>query len=200
VNPGRLRHGCLLGFGGSLKARGGRRAGGCEHVLGIIVRVVDDHLCAGGSWRKCEGECERGRGAIECQPRGSLWSISTILETFTRPFVGPDALDDTVVFYKVLLNGQETLRFAYPEAGLTLAAVSSPRLSVLVIAGEAGRRRPFEVTALTIKASALEEFVTVLRAGGAEQLEPIQKTPVGRKTRFRHADGLVVEYVDHDAS
>jgi hypothetical protein len=31
---------------------------------------------------------------------------------------------------------------------------------------------------------------------GAEQLEAIQATPVGRKTRFRHPDGLVVEYVD----
>ncbi|HLN07543.1 MAG TPA: hypothetical protein VK281_01025 [Xanthobacteraceae bacterium] len=93
-----------------------------------------------------------------------------ILETFTRTFVDRDALDRAVAFYKALLNGEQPLRFAYPEAGLTLAAGSSPRLSVLVIAGEAGRRRPFEVTALTIKASALEEFVTVLQAGGAEQL------------------------------
>ena len=37
----------------------------------------------------------------------------------------------------------------------------------------------------------------MLERAGAEQLEPIQPTPVGRKTRFRHADGLIVEYVDH---
>jgi hypothetical protein len=37
----------------------------------------------------------------------------------------------------------------------------------------------------------------VLAKTGATQLEPIQKTPVGRKT-FRHADKLIVEYVDHD--
>ena len=32
----------------------------------------------------------------------------------------------------------------------------------------------------------------------AELLDPIQKTPVGRKMRYRHKDGLVVEYVQHD--
>jgi hypothetical protein len=40
----------------------------------------------------------------------------------------------------------------------------------------------------------------VLQKAGAEQLEPVQPTPVGRKTRFRHPDGLIVEYVDNDAS
>jgi len=123
-----------------------------------------------------------------------------ILETFTRTFVDPHALDNTVAFYKALLAGEETLRFAYPETGLTLVAVSSPKLSVLIIAGTPDRRKPFETTRLTVKVSLLEEVMSVLRTGGAEQLEPIQKTPVGRKTRFRHADGLVVEYVDHDPS
>jgi hypothetical protein len=122
-----------------------------------------------------------------------------ILETFTRVFVDADALDPTAVFYKALLNGEETLRFDYPETGLRLAQVSSPKLSVLIIAGPPERRKPL-ATSLTIKVTALEEAVAVLRAQGAEQLEAIRKTPVGRKMRFRHADGLVVEYVDHDAS
>ena len=122
-----------------------------------------------------------------------------ILETFVRSFVDPDALDGTVAFYKALLQGEETLRFDYPEAGLKLAAVSSPRLSVLVIAGEPDRRRPFEATALTIKVSSLEDCAILLRAQGAELLDPIQKTPVGHKMRYRHADGLVVEYVAHES-
>jgi Glyoxalase-like domain len=121
-----------------------------------------------------------------------------ILETFTRVFVDADALDRTAAFYKALLGGTETLRFDYPETGLKLAQVSSPKLSVLVIAGPPARRKPFEATRLTIKVSALEEAVAVLRAQGAEQLEAIQKTAVGRKMRYRHADGPVVEYVDHD--
>jgi hypothetical protein len=55
-----------------------------------------------------------------------------ILETYTRVFVDADVLDRTVAFYKALLSGEETLRFAYPETRAELAAVSSRRLSVLV--------------------------------------------------------------------
>ncbi|HVX77834.1 MAG TPA: VOC family protein [Bradyrhizobium sp.] len=120
-----------------------------------------------------------------------------ILEAFTRVFVDADALDPTCAFYRALLGGEETMRFAYPEMSLELAAVSSPRLSVLIIAGPPENRRPFEATRLTIKVDALESALDVLAKTGAEQLEPIQPTPVGRKTRFRHTDGLVVEYVDH---
>ena len=120
-----------------------------------------------------------------------------ILETFARVFVDADALELTCAFYSALLGGEETMRFAYPEKGLELAAISSPKLSVLVIAGQPEKRRPFEATRLTIKVEALEGVLAVLEKAGAEQLEPIQVTPVGRKTRFRHADGLIVEYVDH---
>jgi len=120
-----------------------------------------------------------------------------ILEVFTRVFVDADALDPTCGFYKDLLGGEETLRFAYPETGLELAQISSPRLSILIIAGPPGKRRPFEATRLTIKVETLEQALELLAKTGATQLEPIQNTPVGRKTRFRHADGLIVEYVDH---
>jgi hypothetical protein len=123
-----------------------------------------------------------------------------ILETYTRVFVEADALGRSVAFYKALLSGEESLRFAYPEKGLELAAVSSPRLSVLIIAGPPEQRAPFEATRLTIKVDRLEPFLEILRQASAEQLEPIQATPIGRKTRFRHPDGLVVEYVDHEAS
>jgi hypothetical protein len=117
-----------------------------------------------------------------------------ILETFARVFVDADALDPTCAFYSALLGGEETMRFAYPEKGLELAAISSPKLSVLVIAGPPEKRRPFEATRLTIKVETLEPVLAILRKAGAEQFQP---TPVGRKTRFRHADGLIVEYVDH---
>ena len=120
-----------------------------------------------------------------------------ILETFARVFVDADALEPTCAFYSDLLGGEETMRFAYPEKGLKLAAISSPKLSVLVIAGPPENRRPFEATRLTIKVEALEGVLAVLEKAGAEQLEPIQVTPVGRKARFRHADALIVEYVDH---
>jgi hypothetical protein len=123
-----------------------------------------------------------------------------VLETYTPVFVDADALDRTSAFYRSLLAGEETLGFAYPEAHLQLAAVSSPQLSVLIIAGSAEARRPFEATRLTIKVDVLEPVLEMLAAAGAEQLEPVQPTPVGRKTRFKHVDGLIVEYVDHTAS
>jgi hypothetical protein len=123
-----------------------------------------------------------------------------IEEAFTRVFVDADAINSSIAFYKALLSGEQTLRFAYPEAGLELAAVSSRNLSVLIIAGAPEKRAPFETTRLTIKVTALEPFLDLLEKTGAEQLEPIQPTPIGRKTRFRHADGLIVEYVDHTAS
>ena len=122
-----------------------------------------------------------------------------ILETFIRCFVNSDALDSTVAFYEVLLQGRESLRFDYPETGLRIAQVSSPQLSVLVIAGDADKRKPFEATRLTIKVSSLEDYASLLASQGAELLDPVQKTPVGRKMRYRHADGLIVEYVQHDA-
>jgi hypothetical protein len=120
-----------------------------------------------------------------------------ILEAYTRVFVNAGEIERTISFYKALLSGEETLRFDYPEAGLELAAVSSPRLSVLIIAGPPEKRAPFEATRLTIKVDVLEPLVEILKQAGAAQLEPVQPTPVGRKTRFRHKDGLVVEYVDH---
>jgi hypothetical protein len=69
-------------------------------------------------------------------------------------FVDADELDPTCAFYSDLLGGEETMRFAYPEKGLELAAISSPKLSVLVIAGPPEKRRPFEETRLTIKVEA----------------------------------------------
>jgi hypothetical protein len=123
-----------------------------------------------------------------------------ILESYTRVFVDAGALDNAVSFHKALLSGEQSLPFAHPEAGLELAAASSASLSALIVAGPPDMRASFEATRLTIKVDALEPFVAVLKAAGADQLQPIQATPVGRKTRFRHADGLVVEYVDHTAS
>lgn len=120
-----------------------------------------------------------------------------ILETFTRVFVDTDKLEPTLNFYKTLLHGDVTLQFPYPDKGLEIAAVSSLKLSVLVIAGPEGNRAPFHPTQLTIKVDQLDNYVPMLVAAGCEQLEPVQKTPVGQKTRFRHLDGVVVEYVDH---
>ncbi len=122
-----------------------------------------------------------------------------ILESYIRVFVEAGEFNKTRAFYRTLLNGSDGLYFSYPEKGLELAAVISPHLSVLIVAGPSEARKPFESTALTLRVDALEPTIDSLLVQGANQLEPIQTTPVGRKTRFRHIDGLIVEYVEnHD--
>lgn len=118
-----------------------------------------------------------------------------ILETYLRVFVDPSALENTIAFYRILLSGEVSLRFADPGNELELVAISSPKLSVLIIAGCPDKRAPFELTRLTIKVDRLESAIEILTS--AVQLEQIQHTPVGRKMRFQHADGMIVEYVDH---
>ena len=122
-----------------------------------------------------------------------------IIETFVRIFIDAELLETTISFYEHLLHGKLTLRFAYPEAGLELAAVSSPHLSVLIICGPPIQRAPFEATRLTIQVDHLEPYVVTLIEAGMAQLQYVKKTPVGRNTRFRHLDGPIVEYVEHDA-
>lgn len=104
-----------------------------------------------------------------------------VIETFTRIFVEFQDLKKSIQFHRELLTGKVTLRFPYPEKGLELAAVSPPHLSVLIIAGPAQRRAPFEATRVTVQVARLEPYLATLRNAGSEQLEPVQKTPVGRK-------------------
>ena len=122
-----------------------------------------------------------------------------IIEVYTRIFITLEQLEATVQFYRSLLDGKESLRFSDPQTGLTIAAISSEKLSVLVIAGSAKQRQPYEETKLTIKVTSLTEAREILLGEGALELEAIQPTPVGRKMRFRHHDGVVVEYVEHNA-
>ncbi|KAJ5608956.1 hypothetical protein N7528_009523 [Penicillium herquei] len=121
-----------------------------------------------------------------------------ILEVFTRIFVPTNKFTETINFYKSLLNGEETLHFSYPEKNLDIAAVSSPKLSVLIISGSDESLKPFRSTQLTIKVDSLDLHIEQLTSSGCEQLGSVQKTPVGWKTRFKHVDGVVVEYVSVD--
>jgi len=73
-------------------------------------------------------------------------------------------------------------------------------MSVLVVSGSPEDRLAFELTRITIRVEALEPAIAILHEFGAQQLEPIQATPVGWKTRFRHVDGLVVEFVENSVS
>lgn len=121
----------------------------------------------------------------------------TILDGYTRVFVEEDQVDQTSSFYQELLGRMETQRFAYPEKHLLIATIRSPQLSILIVGGSEEQRAPFAKTRLTVSIASLEEAILLLLRLGAIQLEVIQATPSGRKTRFLHPDGLVVEYVEN---
>jgi predicted enzyme related to lactoylglutathione lyase len=112
-------------------------------------------------------------------------------------FVELETLNQTVSFYSKLTAGSQTLPFEYPEAELTLAAVSSPHLSVLAIAGPPIARQRFEATLMTIRVDNLDSARRFLEAEGAAIIEQPKPVPTGRNMRARHRDGLVVEHVEH---
>jgi hypothetical protein len=121
----------------------------------------------------------------------------TILEAYSRVFIDPDKFDTTIAFYEQLTHGHCQTQGDYPEYHLQLAMVHSPRANFLIIAGTPEARRTFEATSLTLKVDDLQAAIRTLDALQAEHLEPVQSTPLGLKTRYRHPDGLVVEYVEH---
>lgn len=121
----------------------------------------------------------------------------TILEAYSRVFVDPDKFDATIAFYEKLTQGHCHMRGDYPEYHLQLADVHSPQATFLIIAGTPEARHTFEATSLTLKVDDLQAAIHELDELGAERLEPVQSTPSGIKTRYRHPDGLIVEYVEH---
>lgn len=120
-----------------------------------------------------------------------------IREVLVRVFVPPEHLRSTVAYYKALTGGHCSLHFPFPERGLSLAAVSSPAASFLVVAGSAEALAPFRATQLTIVVEDIHSVPERLVPLGAVELQPVTAVPTGYQTRFRHADGLVVEYVQH---
>jgi hypothetical protein len=121
----------------------------------------------------------------------------SIKELQVRVFVAPDRLDATVACYERLTGGRCGLRFPFPARGLELASVTSPVGSFLIIAGSEDALAPFKATALTALVADVETVGPALTALGAEMLQPVTPVPTGFQTRYRHADGLVVEYVQH---
>jgi len=127
-------------------------------------------------------------------------SALRIKEVQTRVFVAPAALRATVAFYKALTGGRCSLHFPFPERGLELAAVSSPAASFLVIAGDEAALAPFRATVLTVLVEEIAAVVEALVPQGAALLQGVTPVPTGFQARLKHADGLVVEYVQHTAA
>lgn len=140
------------------------------------------------------------------QPDGQNFGISAsagstadlgILELQTRVFVAPEQFRPTVAYYKAITGGRCSLHFPFPERGLELASVSSPIGSFLIIAGSEAALAPFKGTALTALVADIEAVARRILPLGATMLQPVTPVPTGYQTRYRHPDGLVVEYVQH---
>jgi hypothetical protein len=118
-------------------------------------------------------------------------------ETQTRIFVVPELFESTIAFYEALTGGRCSLRFPFHERGLELASVSSPVASFLIIAGAPEAIAPFRSTSLTVLVEDIDPVAETLVPLGATVLQRVTPVPTGFQTRLRHADGLVVEYVQH---
>jgi hypothetical protein len=127
----------------------------------------------------------------------TLMTALTILEVQTRIFVPPGQLGAAVAYYEALTGGRCSLRFPFPERGLELASVSSPRASFLIIAGDEAALAPFRATALTVLVADIAMVAETLVPLGAALLQGVTPVPTGYQMRLRHPDGLIVEYVQH---
>jgi len=121
-----------------------------------------------------------------------------IKESFTRIFVAPDAFKPTIRAYMAATAGRCSMYFPFPERGLELAAVSSPRASFLIIAGPEAALARFRETRLTFHVTDLDAALAAADRAGATRLQDRTAVPTGVQARVRLPDGLVIEYVEHN--
>jgi predicted enzyme related to lactoylglutathione lyase len=114
-----------------------------------------------------------------------------VLLTFVRVYA--ENIDAALPFYETLLGVKCSGRFSYRAAGLELATVGQ----VLLLAGTAEALEPFRATKATLLVDDLDEFQRFLASNGATIIRGPQEVPTGRNMTARHADGTVVEYVQH---
>ena len=114
-------------------------------------------------------------------------------EVLTRIYLSSEAFESAITFYERLSGARCSLRFHYDAVRLVLAQVGC----FLLIGGSLEDLAPFQETRLTIVIDDLDAFRYFLEGERAEVLSPPKVVPTGRNMRVRHADGLVVEYVEH---
>src|SRR5208282_913955 len=120
-----------------------------------------------------------------------------IREAFYRVFVPRERFTAAVRAYMVATQGRCSMYFPFPERKLELAGVSSPKVSFLIIAGDAADLERFRSTAVTFQVSSLDDALKAALATGATILQERTAVPTGVQARLKFPDGLVVEYVEH---
>ncbi|GCD98095.1 VOC family protein [Embleya hyalina] len=128
-----------------------------------------------------------------------MWRRSNDSSTLTTPralirvFVEPGGLEAAAGFYEELQGVERDMWFTFREFGIALAAVGG----FLLIEGEPATVERFRSTTGTLLVPELAPYLDRLAAVGAEITEPPRRVPTGSGFTARHADGTVVEYVEH---
>ncbi|MEU0938269.1 hypothetical protein [Embleya sp. NPDC005971] len=134
-----------------------------------------------------------GAGSDVVWRRSNDSSTLTTPRAFLRVFVEPGELEAATAFYEGLQGVERDMWFTFREFGIALSAVGG----FLLIEGAAATVERFRSTTGTLLVPELAPCLERLAAAGAEILEPPRRVPTGSGVTARHADGTVVEYVEH---
>jgi predicted enzyme related to lactoylglutathione lyase len=119
-------------------------------------------------------------------------NVSKIL---TRVYLEDGNLDFVIPFYECVLGEKCRMRFAHSKMGLELGQVGP----ILLIAGSRDNLKPVRSTQMTFLVESITDFREVLIKEGAQILQDVAEVPTGFNMRVRHPDGVIVEYVEHQA-
>ncbi len=103
-------------------------------------------------------------------------------------------IEQSLEFYEKTLNEKCNLRFKYSQANLELAQIGN----ILIIAGSDEALRPVKDTQATFLVDSITEFKGFLLNNGATILTDLKQVPTGMNMTVKHADGTIVEYVEHN--
>lgn len=117
-----------------------------------------------------------------------------IIQTLNRFYVSD--INAAVDFYEKLLDETCGMRFRYPQINLELAQVGG----ILLIGGPEEALKPFKGTQATFLVDSVTQYKEFLLRNGAFVVRDILKVPTGLNMTVRHADGTIVEYVEHKPS
>ena len=134
-----------------------------------------------------------------------LYRRVTDSSTFTSPrvlarvFPEHGRFTETVRFYERLTGVTLDMDLDVGEAGLHIAAVGSFLILDLDPA-TLDRAEQARQTPVTMIFADLDAAIAASVAGGAQVVAAPFPAPTGRGARIRHADGLLVEYLEHRPS
>ena len=114
-----------------------------------------------------------------------------IKQVLTRVYVSD--MNSAIDFYEGLFNKKCSLRLNYQEVNLELAQVEN----VLILSGDEKSLAPFRDTKATFLVDSVAEYKAYLLENGATIIRDLKEVPTGFNMTVKHADGTVVEYVEH---